>query len=128
MASDLRAQDRGVTANGAPELGALRRAEAAIAEMEDDTQRLQRQGRAALGVVGRFELGPMADALRASNIAWYPLFALSVLGAVDWLFVAALTNNSDSISLTLGVPNLWLLLYIRVVGLAIAGLVALAVV
>ena len=110
-----------------PELGALRRAEAAIAELEDDARELQREGRGAVGFVGRFELGPMADALRASGLAWYPLFALSVLGAVDWLFAAALTNGGDAISLTLGLPSLWLLLYIRVVGLLVAGLVALRV-
>ena len=110
-----------------PELGALRRAEAAIAEMEEEARRLQRAGRRAVGVVGRFELGPMSDVLHASNLSWYPLFAVSVLGGVEWLFAVALTDTGDSVSLTLGIPSLWLLLYLRVAGVAASGLVALRI-
>jgi ABC-type branched-subunit amino acid transport system ATPase component/MFS family permease len=110
-----------------PQLVALRRAEAAIAEMEDEAVRLQRAGRQAVGVVGRFELGPMSDALDASRLGWYPLVALSALGGVDALFVVALIGTSGSISLSLGIPNLTLLLYIRLVGLAVSGLVALRI-
>ncbi|MEY2434441.1 MAG: branched-chain amino acid transport system ATP-binding protein livF [Acidimicrobiaceae bacterium] len=117
-----------MTRASAPELGALRRAEAAIAEMEDEALHLQRAGRGAVGVVGRFELGPMSEALHASSLSWYPLFAVSVLGGVEWLMAVALTNTNDSISLTLGIPNLWLLLYLRVAGLAASGLVALRIV
>jgi ABC-type branched-subunit amino acid transport system ATPase component/MFS family permease len=106
-------------------LTALRRAEAAIAEMEDEARRLQQAGRGAVGVVGRFELGPMADALRASGLPWYPLLAVSALGGVDALFAVSLTNANAPVSLSLGIPNLTLLLYIRLVGLAVVGLVAL---
>jgi ABC-type branched-subunit amino acid transport system ATPase component/MFS family permease len=84
-------------------------------------------GRQAVGVVGRFELGPMADALRASRLAWYPLVALAALGGLDVLFVVALTNTNGAVSLALGIPNLTLLVYIRLVGLAVSGLLALRI-
>jgi hypothetical protein len=103
------------------------RGEDAIDEMEEEAQRLQHAGRGAVGVVGRFELGPMSDALRASGLGWFPLVALSLLGGVDALFLVALTNAGGTISLTLGVPNLTLLLYIRLVGVAVSGLVVLRI-
>jgi len=124
------ATKNGRTKAGAPrdpprQLVALRRAEAAIAEMEEEALGLQRAGRQAVGVVGRFELGPMSAALDASRLGWYPLVAVAALGGVDALFVAAFLSTSGSISLSLGVPNLTLLLFIRLVGLALSGLVAL---
>ena len=96
-------------------------AEVALAEMEEQTAGLQPAGRGALGVVGRFELGPMSGALQASHLGWYPLVAISVLGGVDVLFAAALLDSGGAISYSLGIPNLVLLLYIRILGLGLAG-------
>ncbi|MHB8467795.1 MAG: MFS transporter, partial [Acidimicrobiales bacterium] len=109
-------------------LAALRRAEATVAEMEEQAEGMQRAGRGAVGVVGRFELGPMADALYASGLGWYPLLALSALGGVDALFLIGLTNASGSVSLSLGIPNLTLLAYVRLVGMFVAGLFALRII
>jgi ABC-type branched-subunit amino acid transport system ATPase component len=111
-----------------PDLTGLRRAEAAIAELEEGAAQLQAAGRSAVGVVGRFELGPMSEALRASGIRWYPLVCLTVLGGVDILFAGALINAGGAISFSLGVPNLSLLVYIRIVGLALGGAAVLEIV
>ena len=110
------------------ELTGLRRAEAAIAALEEGAARLQPAGRSAVGVVGRFELGPMSGALRASGLGWYQLVGLTVLGGVDTLFAGALINASGPISLSLGIPNLSLLVYIRIVGLALGGAAVLRII
>ena len=100
------------------------KAEAVIATMEEEASRLRQAGRGAVGVVGRFELGPMADALRASGLSWYPLAALAALGGVDALFLVTLANSAGPISASLGVTNLTLLLYIRLVAVLVLALVA----
>lgn len=112
-------------ARNRPELTKLRRAEAAIADLEQGGARLRPAGRSAFGVVGRFELGPMSEALRASGLGWYQLAALTVLGGVDAMFAGALINTGGPISLSLGIPNLSLLIYVRILGLAVAGVAVL---
>ena len=98
-----------------------------IDDLERETLGLRAAGRHALGVTGRFELGPMSEAFAASDLSWFPLLAVSALGAADALFAIGAISTAGPMSTSLGIPNLSLLVYLRLAGLAAAGLATLGV-
>jgi len=67
-----------------------------LAEMREEEGRLHQSGRGALGVVGRFEYGPLDEAMPATGATWRIVIALGLLEVPPaFLFVAvtALTGK-----------------------------------
>ena len=77
----------------------------AVAEVEAARQRAREQARAALGVTGTDDAPPLAEAVRASGVGWYPMVALGLLVVVDEFQGYAVTVLGPEISAALGISK-----------------------
>ena len=116
------------TQNGGGRLAALRAAEAAMGAVERDEQRLRERTRATLGIVGRAERVPFADALTATGIGWVPLVVLCAVAFADAAVLVAVSLTTPAIRLSIGGSALGSLDVFRPVIFATAGIGAVALI
>lgn len=113
--------ERGGFGNGHDSLHTLREAEKTIDELRTQRERLLAAGRAAFGVVGRFEYGPLRQALRASDLHVAPSLTLGLAGGVVAAAIVFWFAAPSAIAATLGVGSLSMLPNVVLVVMLLAG-------
>ena len=96
----------------------------AVEELEATERRLLDDGRAMLGVSGRFEYGPLREALAASKLGLAPAITIAALAAVSAIALVAFWTLLGDVERSVGGFGtvLELLASVAFVGAALAGI------